>query len=45
MTDQSLNILVGEITKLLQVCLLRKVTNGVLTVGIALAILGPILEK
>ena len=39
------DILVGKITKLLQICLFRKVSNGVLTVGIALAVSEPILEK
>jgi hypothetical protein len=38
-------VLVGKITKLLQIGLFRKVSNGMLTVDIALAILEPMLEK
>ena len=39
------NILVGKITKLLQIFHFRKVSNGVLTVGIAPAVSERILEK
>ena len=39
------DILVGKITKLLQICLFKKVSNGVLTVGIALTVSESILEK